>query len=92
MENIPRLTPSKKVYNDRVGKDKWTFIHQLEQKSIAVLKGLVEKYPQRGELVFDPFAVSLSTERACMLVRKNRSYMVSDSDEECFKTEVFAVG
>lgn len=49
-----------------------------EQKRIAVMKTLVDNYSQPGDLVYDPFAGSYVTERACTLLPLHRRFILGD--------------
>lgn len=83
IDNIPRLTADEKAYTTEVGDRNRPLMLRLEQKSEALLMTLEEKYSQPGDLVFDPFAWSLSTAWASMLLSKHRRCVISDNYPEC---------
>lgn len=72
IDNIPRLTPREKVYKYLLGKDNIPLILLPEQKSLAFMVTLVEKYHQPGVIVYDPFAGSYATGLACLLLPLHR--------------------
>lgn len=54
-----------------------------EQKSVAVMKTLVDKYYQPGDIVYDPFVGSYEIGDACLLVPLHRRFIFGDNDEGC---------
>lgn len=85
IHNIPCITASANMYTDNVGNNSCPLLLRPNHKSLAILKTLSDKYSKSYDLVFDPFAVSLSTEHICMLVWQNRGCAISDVSSECFK-------
>ena len=85
IDNIPRLTPQEKVYTDEVNSNDRPKMLRPEQKSVALLKTIISKYSQPGDIVFDPFAGSYSTGRSCMSLLSHRRCIMGDQDERCGK-------
>lgn len=53
---------------------------RLEQKSIALMKDLAQNFCNPGQLVLDPFAGTLPTSKAFLLVDKYRRFVGCDKD------------
>ena len=85
IDNIPRLDPLEKVYTDEKSESGRPLMLRPEQKSVALLQTIIGKYTQPGDLVFDPFAGSFSTGRACMLLPQHRRCVLGDLDPTCHK-------
>ena len=54
-----------------------------EQKSVSLLKYLINKFTKPGDLVVDVCAGTFSTMRACMEMNKHRRFVGCDKDETC---------
>jgi DNA modification methylase len=98
INNIPRLAKQEAVFypqTSTAGKGKPKMVRP-EQKSIAWIKTLVNKYCPRGGIVFDPFAGTLSTAKACISLAQHRKCICGDIDNDCLQlsmpslVEVFA--
>lgn len=88
---LSRPTASEKVYKDKVEKSNYILLLRPEQKSFAVLKTLMDKYFDPGNLVFDPFAGYLSAARACILVQQYPGCVGSDVSTEWLRLVVWLV-
>lgn len=85
IDNIPRLDPLEKVYTDQTSDSGRPLLLRPEQKSVALIQTFISKYTKPGDLVFDPFAGSYSTGRACMLLSQHRRCILGDIDPKCHK-------
>jgi hypothetical protein len=84
------------VYTEEKGENGKRLLLRPEQKPIALMETLVSKYCPPGGIVFDPFAGSLSTAKACLLLHQHRRCVCGDIDPKCAEigmvsmVEVFA--
>lgn len=85
IEKIAHLMGREKSYTDRLDKYKRPLLIQPEQKGMAVMKYLVDKYSQPGDLVYDPFAGSYPTGRVCLSLPLHSRYILRDKDMDCNK-------
>lgn len=53
-----------------------------QQKSVELIKTLLKKYIQHGDLVFAPFSRSYSTGPACMLLPEHLLCIVGDNEHD----------
>lgn len=56
-----------------------------EQKSLAVMKILVEKHSPPGHNVYEPFACIYAAWRGCMLLPLQRRCILGHMDINCWK-------
>ena len=85
MDSIPRLTAQEIVYagdENNISKKKMLC---PEQKYVACLMTLMDRFSNPGDLVFGPFAGTYSTARACLLLPAHRRCIVSNIDPNCKK-------
>ena len=54
-----------------------------EQKSVELLKFLINKFTKPGDLVLDPCGGTFSTLHACMALDNHRTFLGGDRDSEC---------
>ena len=85
IDNIQRLTPHEKVCTDKLSENGRPKMLRPEQKSMALLQQIISKYTQPGDIVFDPFAGSYATGRACMSLPLHRRCIMGDKDPNCGK-------
>ena len=88
IDNIPRIPASEIIYRPELLENGKAGRIRPEQKSTALLKTLVAKYCPPGGLVWDPFAGTMSTARACLLLHSHRRCVCTDVDEECVKVSI----
>ena len=88
IDNIPRIPASEIIYRPELLENGKAGRIRPEQKSTALLKTLVAKYCPPGGLVLDPFAGTMSTARACLLLDSHRRCVCTDVDEECVKVSI----
>ena len=66
-------------------KEEDRYKHKLrpEQKPVSLLKFLINKFTNGGDLVVDPCAGTFSAMRACMLMDEHRRFAGTDKDSLC---------
>jgi DNA modification methylase len=96
IDNIGKPLADELVYMDEVGENGKPLLLRPEQKPLALMQTLVSKYSPPNGLVFDPFAGTLSTAKACLLLPEHRRCVCGDLDPKCAQigmvqlVEVFA--
>jgi len=67
----------------KVSKRMRRFRLRPEQKSIELLKHLISKFSDPGDLVMDPCGGTFSCLHACMAMDRHRKFIGSDADPDC---------
>lgn len=85
IDNIRRLKRLWKVYNDHFGENKIYLIVLSKQKRLDVVKTIVQKYSQPGDIAYDPFVRTYTTKRTFMFLPSNRFFILWEKDEDCLQ-------
>ena len=82
--NVPVPSGSEVVYLP-MEKEEDQYKHRLrpEQKPVSLMKYLINKFTNGGDLVIDPCAGTFSTMQACMLLDNHRRFAGTDKDSNC---------
>ena len=82
--NVPVPSGSEVVYIP-MEKEEDQYKHRLrpEQKPASLMKYLINKFTNGGDLVIDPCAGTFSTMQACILLDKHRRFAGTDKDSNC---------
>lgn len=81
--NIPRPKPLEKVYAHHLWKINKPLMLLIEHKILDMMRNLVVKYYQPGEIVYDPFAGSYTTWCTCFVLPLNGRWIIRDMDDDC---------
>jgi len=83
VNNVNRLLPGEQVRVPKVGSDA-TCALRPEQKSLALLKELIARFSQPGDLVVDLFAGTFSAAIACFSLPNHRRFVGCELDPACY--------
>lgn len=83
MDNVKGLLSGEQV-RIKIPENPRTCALRSEQKPVALLKELICRFSQPGDLVVDPFAGTFSTAFACMDLPNHRKFVSCEKDETCF--------
>ena len=75
---VPQLENGERVMRDT------RIALRNEQKPIALLKELIQRYSTAGSLVVDLFSGTFSTAISCVTLLKTRRFVGCEIDQECF--------
>ena len=91
IDNVPAAPRSERICREHLDPIGRPISVRTEQKPTALLKTLIVKYCPPGGLVLDPFAGTLSTARACLLLNEHRRCVCTEIDEECVRLSMPAL-
>lgn len=82
MDNIPNISGGERLmFVDGDGSRRMV---RPEQKSIALMRALVRKWTNPGDLVMDCFAGTFSTAKACFDLDHHRRFIGCEKDSHCY--------
>ena len=86
LNNVPRLLPREQIRVPNPGNGGTTTkALRPEQKSLDLLKELISRFSQPGDLVVDMFAGTFATALACLQLPKHRCFVGCEPDDGCFQ-------
>lgn len=84
IDNVSGLLPGEQVRYFNHEYDEWKAI-RCEQKSIALMKELVCRFTQPGDIVLDLFGGTFSTGIACFQIDQHRRFIGCEKERDCFE-------
>ena len=90
MDNVS-VSPEELIYKnttDDVSQSRGRRLLRHEQKSMALLRQVIEYYTLPGDLVMDMCAGTFSTARACFTLEQPRRFVGCEKDGDCFQTSL----
>lgn len=91
VDNVPRVPPHEVVYSNLATEGGRRRMIRPEQKPVALLMDIINKFTSPGMLVLDCFAGTCSVAKACMNLPEHRKFVVCDKDADVINTSLPSV-
>ena len=89
INNVRGLLPGEQLRVPNPKRDKKngcpTKALRAEQKPVSLMKELVSRFSQKGDIVFDPFGGKFSTGMACAALEGPREFVGGEASVSCFQ-------
>ena len=89
MENVPKMERTEVIMT--AGENGKKVRLRPEQKSVSMMKELIEMFSKPGDTVMDLFAATCSVAKACLSLPHPRNFMGCERDENCFNRSMLTV-
>lgn len=84
--NVPLIFDYEVLYRTNMSENGRRRLQRPEQKSVALLKDLVQKLSTPGDLVVVGFSETLSTAKACLMPENHKIFVEYEKDSDCVKS------
>ena len=89
--NVERLQPGEVLYRERGAGPGAPQMLRPEQKSTKMLRDVIRKFTQPGDLVMDLFSGTAATAKACLSLDEHRRFVGCDIDGDCVNASMDSV-